>query len=248
MKKHSILIIDNDLKYSLNISLRLENEFTVVTALSGKDGLLAFDAKPVSLILLDLNLPDMSGLEVLKRIRERCVDVKVLIITSKSCHEWAAQCADLNVQGYREKPIDPEKLVEKIRKIIGINDSKFLQILWGKEYEVRTVSISHTIRQAMNYIHKNYHKNFSRDDVAAFASISPDHLSRLFHKESGRRLKDYIAKYQTHKIKELLLKRPDMKIKNIATSVGIPDANYFCRFFKKHTGLTPTEFRKNSLT
>lgn len=179
MNKPSVLIIDNDQRYSLSLSLRLENELTVITAFNGKDGLSAFDAKPVSLILLDLNLPDMSGLEVLKRIRERCVDVKVLIITSKSCHEWAVQCADLNVQGYREKPIDTEILVEKIRKMICLDDSNFLQILWGKEYEAKTISISHTIRQAMNYIHQNYHKNFSRDDVAAFAGISPDWLKEI---------------------------------------------------------------------
>lgn len=114
--KPSVLIIDNDRRFSLSLSLRLENEFTVITALNGKGGLSAFNTKPVSLIVLDLNLPDMRGLEVLKKIREKCTGTKVLIVTSKSCHEWAVTCADLNVQGYMEKPFDIVKLAGKIGK------------------------------------------------------------------------------------------------------------------------------------
>ncbi|MCF6157634.1 MAG: response regulator transcription factor [wastewater metagenome] len=245
-EKPSILIIDSDMKFSLSLSIRLENELTVITASNGKDGLSLFYAKPVSMILLDLVLSDMNGLEVLRKIREKCNSTEVLVAASSRCYEWAAACADLNIQGYVEKPVDPEGLAERIRKMIGAGDVMFLQSLWGKEYETRVALISYKIKKVMDYVHQNYCRDFSRNEVAKHVGLSPDHLSRLFHKESGRRLKDYVTAYRIFKSKELLTKRPDMRIIDIAASTGFSDDNYFSRFFKKYTGLTPGEFRRNS--
>lgn len=245
INKPSLLIIDTDIRFSISVSLKLESEMNVLTVMNGKDGLAAMNTQSFSVIVLDLNLHDMSGLEVLVKIREKSRDVHVLIVTSKSCHEWAVRCADLSVQGYLEKPIDYRDLTERIKKMIGNDHVRFLQSLWNHEYETITGSISYTVRKVIDYIHQHYQRDFSRDEVAVHVNLSSDYLSRLFHKECGIRLKDYITQFRIFKSKELLAKYPHMKVKNIAALVGISDSTYFCRFFKKHTGLTCRSFKKN---
>lgn len=245
INKPSLLIIDNDIRFSVSLSLRLEGEMNVVTAINGKEGLTAVYAQSFSMIVLDLNLPDMSGLDVLTKIREKRPDVNILIVTSKSCHDWAIRCADLRVQGYLEKPVNDRELAERIKKMIGSDHVRFLQSLWKHEYEAIAGSISDTVKRVIEYIHNHYHRDFSRDEVAAHVNLSPDYLSRLFHKECGKRLKDYVTEFRLFKIKELLAKHPSMKVKDIAGLVGFADVTYFCRFFKRHTGFTCRLFRKN---
>ncbi len=246
MIKPCFLIVDTDLRWATNISLRLEDKFNVLVALNGKEAISRFSAQPASMVLLDLNdFSDMSGLEVLTQIRGKSNTAKILIVTSKSTHELAINCANFNVAGFLTKPIDPHILIERINKIAGIGDPELLKILWGSEYEKRVNALSRTVKKAVDFIHWNFQSDFSRDELSDHINVSPDYLSRLFHQECGLRLKDYITKLRICKSKELLAMYPDMKLKEIAVSVGFSDVNYFSRFFKKHTGLTCNEFRRN---
>ena len=72
MNKHSILIVDDEPKFLEGLSLVLEKDFNILTASNGKEGLSVFKNNPsISLILLDLDMPVMNGLEMLIRIREK---------------------------------------------------------------------------------------------------------------------------------------------------------------------------------
>ena len=128
MNKHSILIVDDEPGLLESLSILLEEDFNILTASNGKEGLSVFKANPsISLILLDLDMPAMNGVEALERIRDVDSKVKVLIMTGKSCHDYAYSCANLNVQGYMKKPVDPEELINSIKKELSINDYKVLR-------------------------------------------------------------------------------------------------------------------------
>lgn len=244
----SLLIIDSDKKFLRNLSLLLESEFVVFEASSGKEGLSLIDRHPISMTLFDLHIPDMNGLELLRIIRVQERFIKVIILTSKSCHDCAMECANLNVQGYMKKPFDTEELVSRIRKEYGMENFKFLQELWKNNYEEKISTINYTIKNALTYIEQNCHRNFTRDDLSNYLNLAPDYVSRLFYKESGMPLKKYIDMFKISKCKASLANPSRVKIKDIAKSVGMEDAGYFCRYFKKHTDLTPKEFRNKNCT
>lgn len=246
---NTILVIDNDVPFLVSLLPLLENELKLKTiiAKNGKEGLLIFDKKPVSLILLDLNLPDICGLDVLKSIRGKCSQTKVFIVTGRSSHEYAAASADLRVDGYLQKPLHPSIVIDRLKKHIDpLNASHFKHFL-GDGYEDRLASLSNTVKKALEYIQQNIDHNFQRDDVASYAHVSADYLSRIFHKECGMKFMDYVALYRIQTAKELLLSRPDLKVKNIARMVGMADVNHFSRLFKKKTSMTPVEFREKRL-
>lgn len=246
MTKSTILIVDDEDQFRESLSEVLEEEFHVLTASNVRKGLAIIDKNPLSLILLDLRMPGLSGVDLLESLRSRNNNTPVFVLTGNSCQEWAERCADLNVQGYIKKPIDIESLICKIKKVLGMEGFEVLRELWGSDFEARMASINPTIKKALIYIHRNHKKDFTREEIAAYLSVSPDYLSRKFHRECGIHLKEYCNAYRIYKSKKYLMDS-NKRIRDIAASIGIPNMTNFCRLFKKLIGLTPTEFRKVSL-
>ncbi len=96
--------------------------------------------------------------------------------------------------------------------------------------------------KAQNYIQENFQKDLSLDEVSRQLDLSSYYFSKLFKEETGRNFVEYVTELRITKAKELL-KQEDRSMKEICASVGYGDPNYFSRIFKKHVGVTPTEYR-----
>lgn len=116
--KPTILIADDEPAFLESLSLILEREFNVLTAPDGLIGLSIIKTHPLSLAILDLDMPGMDGMELLRLIRQENSALPVLIMTGRVDETCRTNCSDLNVQGYLEKPVDIPVLIEKIREII----------------------------------------------------------------------------------------------------------------------------------
>ena len=246
MNKPLVFIIDDDIAFLDSISLALEDKFNILTSSDGQD-LSIINTKELTAVLLDLKMPKTSGIELLERIREINRSIPVIVITGEGCYDWARRCADLNVQGFMEKPVDIEELVKKINEWVKRDEDEYMNVLHiirGNNYnKVKVSSLSPTVQRILNYIHRNYQNDFSRDGIATELGLSPDYISRQFRKECCCTLKEFVNSFRIYKSIEHLT-QSDKKIKDIAQAVGITDLNYFCRLFKKHTGFTPESFRK----
>lgn len=247
MKKPIILIVDDEPAFLDSLSTILTHEFDVRTALNCLEALKIMDSVDISLVLIDLQMPGMGGVECIQKLRFFNNKTPVLVLTGNSSHEIAKECANLDIQGYLEKPLHVDTLINRIRKVVGRVDRDILQSVLGSDYSVKINSLSPTIRRVLEHVSQNYEREFNREEIATLFNITPSHLSRQFSKECGIHLNDYINIYRVHRCKHLL-KVTDSKIGDIASRVGISDVNYFCRLFKKHTGLTPQEFRKKELS
>lgn len=128
IKNKSILIVDDE----KNIRLLFEEElkdfgYAVISAENGEIALQLFKQTNPDLILLDLKMPGMHGVETLEKIRELDKTVPVIIVTAhgagkpiqKSQTEWAIKEKQLNISDYITKPVDLDELIDKIRKFIG---------------------------------------------------------------------------------------------------------------------------------
>lgn len=248
MKKLSLLIVDDDYNIVETLSLVLQREFHVVTASNGREGLLALKKNPlIALILLDLDMPVMNGLEMLKTVRKRNDDIKILIMSGKKDHEWTRQCIDFNVHGYLEKGFNASELISKIKKVLGIYDFSTLKALWGDDYETRMLSVGSKVRGAIKFIGRNFQKKITRDEIAESINVTPQYLSNLFHKECDILLNDYINRHRIQKSIECLKRDDNLKISEVASAVGIPSVNHFYKLFKALTGQTPQQYKKNAL-
>jgi two-component system response regulator YesN len=111
---------------------------------------------------------------------------------------------------------------------------------YGKEVQ-KSQSMIEKIKQ---FIHTNYSNNITRTEVAAYVYLTPEYLAKLFKKETGINIKDYINQYRLEEAK-MMLAQSDKKISDIAIEVGFDNFSYFTTLFKKNTGMAPNDYRKN---
>jgi len=114
---NNILVVDDEeiLQDVLGLLLRKEG-FRPLAAKSGEDAILVYEKEPIDLVLLDLMLPGMSGLEVLKQIRQRDPDQVVIVITAYSSIEGAIEAMREGAFHYIPKPFKNEEVLLTIRK------------------------------------------------------------------------------------------------------------------------------------
>ncbi len=115
-----ILVIDDeaDIRESLEVLLDMEG-YAVTLATNGTEGLAKFESGRYDLVLLDLMMPDKSGMEVLAEIRERDRETPVAMITAYGSVEVAVEALKTGASDYFSKPWDNEKLLLEIDRMIG---------------------------------------------------------------------------------------------------------------------------------
>lgn len=116
--KATILIADDEPAFLESLSLILGSDFHVLTTSDGLKALSIIKTHPLSLAILDLDMPGIDGMELLRIIRQENIALPVLIMTGRVSALCKDISADLNVQGHLEKPVEIQVLIEKIRTII----------------------------------------------------------------------------------------------------------------------------------
>lgn len=113
----------------------------------------------------------------------------------------------------------------------------------AEEFLTAGGQVSSVVSSVMAYVEAHLHEEFSREEVAASVFLNPAYLSRLFRKETGLSMTEYIFKTKMERAKQLLAQSND-KVVHIAEAVGYGHLSYFAKQFKKFTGYSPHEYRR----
>lgn len=100
------------------------------------------------------------------------------------------------------------------------------------------------VEETIKNIQQHYFENITLTTLAKMVSIHPIYLSELFKKETNMNISNYITAYRIERAKEML-QDIENKIYDVANLVGYDDSRYFSQVFKKHTGMTPTQYRES---
>lgn len=113
------------------------------------------------------------------------------------------------------------------------------RVISYKKFTEQPASIIETI---LKYVDAHYCEEISRNDLVNLVYISPDYCSRLFTKETGRTLKQYVTEKRMEKAKRLL--KSELTVKEAALQVGYTNFSYFSKAFRELTGCSPMEYRE----
>ncbi|MGL6174990.1 MAG: helix-turn-helix transcriptional regulator [Cellulosilyticaceae bacterium] len=96
----------------------------------------------------------------------------------------------------------------------------------------------------LDYIHNNYDQDISLADMANEFNLAVNYVGVLFKEKTGYNFKDYLNTYRINVAKQILLETPNIKIKDLSTSVGFINTNTFIRIFKKYESMSPGQYQK----
>lgn len=119
MKNRNVLIVDDEKNIRLTLSQALEAlDLKTETAVNGEEALEKLEEKDFGLILLDLKMPGIDGMEVLHQVRETRPDIRVIIITAHGTIESAVEAMKLGAVDFIQKPFTPKEIRELVSQVI----------------------------------------------------------------------------------------------------------------------------------
>ena len=215
-------------------------------AANGAEALEAVERLEPSLIITDLKMPQMDGLEMLRRLRERGNNVYVIILTAYDSFEYAQTALRLGAVDFLLQPVrdgELEEAVLALKKKIGDGENASETPML---YQLKKGDKSKYVLEAMDYIGAHYAEpGIGVAAIAEHLGISEGHLSHLLKKETDYTLLNYLTRYRMHQAMELL-KDCRVKIYEVAEAVGYRDVTHFSATFKKLVGVSPSEYQDTS--
>lgn len=218
----------------------------IAEAANGEDGLmLALEKKP-DVIIADIRMPKMDGLEMLKALRDNGSDADVIILTSYSSFEYARSALRLGVFDFLLKPFHDGELEAVIRKLQKERSKKEETPAPELVITAAQAGQSRNTELAIDYIAQHYSDpDISVSQIAEALDISEGHLSHLFKRETGLTILGYLTRQRIRAAQELL-KTHNYKVYEVCEKVGYRDITYFSATFKKVTGVSPTEYQSRN--
>ncbi len=321
------------------LSKGLETVRVVGEARNGREALALLDGPPIDLMLVDINIPKPTGLEIIQAIRDRHLATRVIITTAYDYFNIMRSAIHLKADDYLLKPIRPETLLAAVSACLETLDSdrtgkevaehvgalldrnayrdclaltrshvdriygrkgepprdavldfttalldlvikrglRIPQRLTGQLAELEDMRLDDRthhrvlsmieelvnlmfevseerfgqspkrIQNVLNYIERNLHTAITLEEVATFTRVTPSYLSRLFKKSMDETFISYLTRRRMEWARKKLVES-DQSVTEIALDLGYQDVNYFCKSFKKETGVSPTVYRRDNKT
>lgn len=217
------------------------------TAENGQEGYeMAVKYRP-DLIVSDIRMPYMTGLEMLKKLRAEGYDrVQVIFLTAYSEFQYAQEALKLLAADYLLKPFEDGQLEEAVRKVTLKFPEKAPEGI--KLLPEVPRKANRYVREAAAYVAENYSDpNLAVSGIANYLGVSEGYLSRLFRKETGWTLASYITACRIENA-SAYLKDVRLKVYEVARKCGYLDVAYFSSIFKKQVGVSPSEYQASVQT
>ncbi len=191
-----ILIIDDDQSLVESYTVLLEDEFQVSTAESGERGLDVLRHEDVHLVLLDVRLPDINGIEVLRRIKAADENVDVIMITAVKDVRVAVEAIKLGAYDYLEKPFEIDEILSLLRRTLEhqtlLREVLYLRDLQAEVERCFVVGRSPTMRQIYDLIARVADTN-ATILINGESGVGKELIARAIHQQSQRRLTPFVA-------------------------------------------------------
>lgn len=243
-------LIRKGLMYSINWA---ELDCSIVADVkNGTEGIDAIKAHSPDIVLADINMPVMAGLEMIRRTHEE-YDYSSIIISGYSSFDYAQKAIELGVLGYLTKPLDIRELKEAVQKAKKECDLRLVvQKNLVDKIELKKIDLfkdtyrsydaNLVVNQMLQYIYKNYQQKVTMREIIKELNYSETYLNRKFKDAVGTTFNEYLNRYRIQKAVEFLVEDPTKSIIEIASSCGIGDYKYFGSVFKKYIGCSPKDY------
>lgn len=245
MKKLRVLLVDDEIMIREGFKRLFDweaHECEVVgEAADGMEALAQIDALRPDIVIMDINIPIMSGLKVIQVSRIKHPKIAYVIVSGYDDFSYCQQALRLQITDYILKPVDYEEFGICIDNLkISLYEQRMAEEHEPKEQGERVI-IGIT-----RYLQEHLEEEVSLSVLAEEFHLNPQYISQLFKNEIGVGFLAYLTNIRMEKAKKLLLST-SFPIAEIAQKTGYGDYRVFTKVFKKAEGITPSQYRREFL-
>ncbi len=248
------LVVDDEVVERNGIRFLIDRyQFPLICreAADGEEALEALRQQKADLLITDLKMPFMDGLELAQQAKRLYPDISIVIITGYGEFEHARKAIHIGVNEFLLKPINPEDFRSVMEPLINrLQDAKSQETAGvdgpgqlEMAYLKQVPESRHEIELVLHYIFNHYGEEIGLAEMAAHVYMSSSYLSSVFKREMHIGINGFLKNYRMEKAKELL-ERTNMKIKDVGCRVGYQNTSYFCKSFRDYFGITPEQYRQ----
>lgn len=249
------LVVEDNADIARYIGNIISDNFSVVYARNGREGLLKAEEYVPDVIITDIMMPEYDGLEMTRDIRqsELLNHIPIIIVTAKGDDANKLHGLESGADAYLIKPFSPDELKLRIHKLIENRNmlrQKYSQILIDSEEisnEPDAPELEKRFLVKLNsFITSNISlANMNSETLAEGMCLSKSQINRKVKSLTGMNTATYI-KQSRLAYSQVLLRDPEKTIGDIVLLCGFDSASYFTKLFKEKFGITPSQYRKDN--
>ena len=260
---YRVLLADDEQIERMALAKRLKRHFCgsldISEAVNGAEALETFKREKSQIVVMDISMPEMNGVEAAERIRSLDEDCIIIFLTAYDEFSYAKRAIVIRALDYLLKPCEEDELVAVMEEAMRLTDKRLnvsgvpspgvpspdirreehAEAMPRDDGDGRLAQVAETIRE---YIRNNYMKEISMQDAARVMNYSDAYFCKLFKQCFDQNFTSYLTNFRVNEAKKLLKDR-NISVKDVGMRVGYYDSNYFAKVFKRVTGVIPSEYR-----
>ena len=238
---------------------------------NGREVLKRYDEKGADILLLDIEMPGITGLEAAEQIRRKDENCAILFLTAFNEFDYARKAISVHALDYLLKPYDETELFLSIDSAMHyvdkVNEGKLQPLPAVETADRESARAVHAendtipdeahaereeggedkiVARMRHFVETHYMEDISVLDIASAFGYSEAYFCKLFKQNFGKNFVTYLTEYRVELAKRELADL-SCNVKEIGQRVGYADSNYFTKVFRRITGMSPSEYR-NHLT
>lgn len=257
-----IMIAEDELIGRMILKKTLQKRFAdceIIDVANGRAALEVFHRTPIHIAILDIEMPGIKGIDVAENMRKENKEIQIIFLSAFDKFEYAKRAVSVHALEYVLKPYSEHDLLHAVeRAMLEYGDemeaaypdpeesgeySSEKQNSHGADASEDTITrLGVMVNMVEEYIRDNYSYDISMQDAARAVNYSETYFCKMFKQRYGLSFTAYLTEYRMREAKKLLL-QPTVNVREVGEKVGYTDATYFSRVFRRHTGMSPSEYR-----
>ncbi len=243
MRKLGVLLVDDEIMIREGFKRLFDWEShdceVIGEASDGMEALNQIDTLNPDIVIMDINLPIMNGLKVIKSSRIKHPEIAFVIVSGDDDFSYCREALRLQITDYILKPVNYDEFGNCIDNLkISLFERRISK---GKAFEKQD---ERTISGITGYMQEHLCEEISLSILSKEFHLNPQYVSQLFKNEIGVGFLTYLTNVRLEKAKKLLVST-SLSIAKVAEQCGYSDYRVFTKVFKKMEGITPSQFRRD---
>lgn len=247
-EKQTLLLVEDEKDVRAYVKESLEDFYSILEAENGRQALDIIQEEEPDLIISDIMMPEMDGLELTRNLKGnlKTCHIPIILLTAKASQEQKFEGLDEGADSYIPKPFNSKHLQIRVKKLLELRKKMHERYKGQLLIEEDDAEISRLDRKFLNKIsniveHHLEKEEFSVEELSQMIGLSRVHVYRKIKKLTGMSVSEFV-RFVKLKLSLNLIKSSGKSISEIAYEVGFSSPSYFAQSFKKQFGISPSEF------